>query len=413
MREAKWRRRSFRLIGAPAVLAVLLPLSLASGSVRSLDRDDVDRATTGPRIAGQHPAYLPDASCAFADSPTDDATHALHPPGTPEVKVIYAHPADTPNQAAEYYPGLAQAVRDMMEYVYLGSGDRKSIRFDLGTFEAPDCVDIQRVSLPRPTAYYVPPAGTLSSTRLRNDLTGLLGPQPSPRNFLVYLPSILNRQAGGFAAVPNDDSVLGAEYQDGGRFAFVFNFPPTREGQQHAAQEGAHEVFHNLGAIQASAPNSDGQAHCNDGTDLMCFAGARCGQLRAATTSITLPLDCGADDYFNPTPPAGSYLATHWNTYNSPFLCETGTCVPDNLGPVIGIKGKRRTSDSTPRFRLSADEDAVRIRCRIDAARFHRCGRRVVAPELDPGEHVLRAVARDRARNRSPKPARFRFRVRG
>lgn len=393
-----------------ALIAVLLAPALTSGGTSAAR--DADRAKAGPRVAGQHPAYLPDASCGFVDTAADDAAHAFQPAGTPVVKVVYTHPADAPNEAAAYYPRLAQAVRDAMEYVYLESGDRKSIAFDLGTSEGPDCVDVQRVSLPRPSAYYVPPQGTLSSNRLRDDLAGLLGPQPSPRNFLVYVPSILNRQAGGLAAIPNDDSPSGAAYGAGGQFAFVFNFSATGEGAQHAAQEGVHEIFHNLGAIQASAPNSDGGGHCSDGTDLMSFTGARCAALNRPTTSIALPLDCGGDDYFSPAPPAGSYLATHWNTYNSPFLCEIGACSPDNLGPLVEIKGKRRTSDRTPRFRVLADEDAVRIRCRIDGAPFRRCGRRFVAPELDSGRHLLRALARDRAGNSSPKPDKFRFRVR-
>jgi hypothetical protein len=36
--------------------------------------------------------------------------------------------------------------------------------------------------------------------------------------------------------------------------------------------------------------------------------------------------DCGGDDYFSPRPAANSYLAGHWNMYDSSFLCPAGAC---------------------------------------------------------------------------------------
>ena len=38
--------------------------------------------------------------------------------------------------------------------------------------------------------------------------------------------------------------------------------------------------------------------------------------------------DCNLDDYYNPNPAPGSYLATHWNTRDSYFLTQAPTPPP-------------------------------------------------------------------------------------
>jgi len=91
----------------------------------------------------------------------------------------------------------------------------------------------------------------------------------------------------------------------------------------------AHEIMHNLGAVQLDAPNSTGAWHCTDENDLMCYSDQ--GQntppmRRVCVTGVWVDqewFDCNHDDYLNSAPPVGSYLDTHWNVAESSFLTET------------------------------------------------------------------------------------------
>ena len=78
-----------------------------------------------------------------------------------------------------------------------------------------------------------------------------------------------------------------------------------------------HENGHNMGAVMNSAPNTSGAGHCIDDQDVMCYndGGPRGSQLHIVCTDFE-HFDCNHDDYFNPNPAAGSYLATHWNIAN-------------------------------------------------------------------------------------------------
>jgi len=103
-----------------------------------------------------------------------------------------------------------------------------------------------------------------------------------------------------------------------------------------------HEMTHNMGAVQWGAPHSTeppGQSlpqygHCWQGADVMCYTEDSGAAHPMRTDCAALPgaipesYDCGRDDYFNPAPAAGSYLATHWNTYDSAFLAGCGEVAP-------------------------------------------------------------------------------------
>ncbi|MBA3450515.1 MAG: hypothetical protein H0T18_04815, partial [Chloroflexia bacterium] len=86
----------------------------------------------------------------------------------------------------------------------------------------------------------------------------------------------------------------------------------------------AHELSHNLGAVQNSAPHTSRAAHCIDEWDVMCYSDPPdFPQVEIVcpdeTYDVTI-FDCNNDDYFHTNPPAGSYLDTHWNTADSRFL---------------------------------------------------------------------------------------------
>lgn len=115
---------------------------------------------------------------------------------------------------------------------------------------------------------------------------------------------------GGFGTIENS-SINGPSNTNNFGPSYASNF-----GYTHA-QGGwflqMHESGHNLGAVQNNAFMSSGGWHCNDGRDVMCYADG--GPKSNYTTSIcaVYHFDCRHDDYFNPRPPEGSYLARSWN----------------------------------------------------------------------------------------------------
>src|SRR3954452_13907362 len=91
-------------------------------------------------------------------------------------------------------------------------------------------------------------------------------------------------------------------------------------------------MSHHMGAVQDSAPHSSLVGHCWDGYDVMCYADGGqhpmeypCAALGGAMGKT---YDCGGQAYFNPSPPDGNYLVTHWNVYRSEFLAPCADIAP-------------------------------------------------------------------------------------
>jgi streptogramin lyase len=82
-----------------------------------------------------------------------------------------------------------------------------------------------------------------------------------------------------------------------------------------------HELLHTMGAVSRGdqnlppPPGSDLNGHCSDGWDIMCsdLSGWKCPESQGYNQPDTVPIDCGKDTYFNPTPAPGTWLDTYWN----------------------------------------------------------------------------------------------------
>ena len=268
-------------------------------------------------------------------------------PAAAAIKLVYAYPADRPNRSTQIARMLQRTAREIDLFIGAQSGGRKTIRFDLGTRCGPRYLDIATVRLSGTRASYLSD-GRPQADRIRSEVLRSLGLAGGPRNYLVYVDNLLDSesfgQAEGFFTggdTPGPDNPHNA----GGLFGYVWNEDGVTLDLAETTHLVLHEVSHTLGAVQNGAPNTTGGGHCRDAIDVMCYAdggpGGRtfkaCPELDGV---ISEHFDCNQDDYFNPAPKPGSYLAGHWNVYDSSFLAPCGA--PGGAcGPALA-RGKSR-----------------------------------------------------------------------
>lgn len=297
------------------VCAVALALPAAASA-------DVDPGALWSRPVTD--SLLADSWCGTprtADSePTPDGRH---------FKVVYAHPSDLDRFATMATP-IQQWTKAAAAYVEWNSD--KSVRLDRGSSCGLRNLDIQSVTLPGDAARY------RADPYAVQDVRSLL-PTVRGRYYLVYadvgapdLTAFAEILADDRRAADNLNNGWTASGQDRSALAFYVsgataNFFPSDQTPERYESVVLHELLHTLGAVQSSAPHFSGGSHCYQLSDVMCYT-PRDGTTGEYANDCPqgVPLDCGQDDYFNPSPPAGSYLATHWNTYDSAFLCPLARC---------------------------------------------------------------------------------------
>lgn len=255
-------------------------------------------------------------------------------------QLIYAIPKDVTSRFKEVAPKLREYFKGA-DGIVNDEAKKFNMSVHLKVFCEGGEISITEVMLPKTGKFY----GESSDTRgvLTADLA-LLGYNKKNEKYIVYYDGSASGCRKGNSTAPcvaqnsekgpDDRLVEDNAYNFGPDYALIYKTDDTTVQQYFGASYDMlgpifilHEYAHTLGAVQPSAPHStkkeplSKQKHCTDsqtigkgGTDIMCKSDGE-GEVFDNACPGTYPFhfDCNNDDYFNPKPEPGSYLATHWN----------------------------------------------------------------------------------------------------
>ncbi|WP_232246390.1 RICIN domain-containing protein [Kitasatospora mediocidica] len=220
------------------------------------------------------------------------------------VQVLYVHGSGQ-DRFAQYQASFKKWAADV-DVIYDASAQETGGDRHVRYVTAPDCTaDVLDVQLPD---------SALADFGATNDALAQRGYNRHDRKYMMFADANVYCGIGTFAGDERPDQ------------ANLSNFGPSYGRSDSGCWSGhvaAHELGHNLGAVNNSAPYSSKAGHCTVDWDLMCYSDAPYYpkmQTLCPDQAQQDRLDCTKDDYFNTSPKAGSYLSTHWNVANNQFL---------------------------------------------------------------------------------------------
>ncbi len=220
------------------------------------------------------------------------------------VQVIYARSSDQPNRYAAYVNSIRQWAAEADE-VYRDSAAETAGERHIRFVHNSSCV----LTVPN---VVLSPTGDDTFTNTQVELAAA-GYNLATRKYMIFVDANVYC---GIGNIKNDDQPGAANLNNGGP-----SYGRTDAGCWNGTTP-AHELMHNIGGVQLSAPHSSGGWHCTDEWDLECYSDSP----YYPTMSYLCPdsghnrlFDCGHDDYYRAGTSFG-YLATHWNSANSQYL---------------------------------------------------------------------------------------------
>jgi hypothetical protein len=285
-------------------------------AVEGLEATDPAACSHGPDAAppGVDVSDVPTTAELLADAATSDAATAAAGGAVPcygdgvtgkRVQVVYAVASDQTDRFSSVVD-LIRGYAWNADQAYLNSAARDGGIRHVRWVTDPSCrLDVAHVVLS--------PTGDDSIANTRTELR-TLGYTRTDRKYLVFA------DAGvycGISYVAGDDRPDATNPANTG--GTVSRVDSSCWGGTTSVP--AHELAHALGAVQLTAPHSNGAWHCTDEYDRLCYADGSGVPLTYLCAGSQEPLlDCNGDDYFNVAPAAGSWLSTHWNLASSAFL---------------------------------------------------------------------------------------------
>lgn len=287
------------------------------------------------KITSSIPTNVPPSVAGFPQSPTDFFYHTRTPACADQSdhngQLIYARPSDAPDRYIEIAPKLKQWIANANGLVN-AEANRFGMTADLKIFCENGEMSVLNVVLPIKSADKIAKqqvAEALIEKGLTSEHAKYIvfwdgkmygcGSEEAECTGAVWVNEVYEPGTKAVREILSDDKLYeDSPFNKGGDFAFVVGV----DDPMLSPIILLHEYTHAMGAVQLNAPNSAGEGHCKDeppadksGNDVMCksdIPGTVFGDACKDST-LSLRYDCNNDDYFNPKPEPGSYLATHWN----------------------------------------------------------------------------------------------------
>lgn len=217
----------------------------------------------------------------------------------PHVELAYARPIDAADKYAEVAPHL-RAVMNEVNGHFIAAGEPFGWRVSLRVLCEPG------TSAPVVRHLVLPTSSALDSNATIWRDAWATGSLSHGSKILLHYDGKVRDNLGGENMPRRLDDAPGSGNQNNQEsMSIVYGTPQTD------ASLYLHELLHGMGAVQPTAPHADATGHCWQPGDFLCNAPAPSGAI--VLSCSPRKVDCKNDDYFHPEPPAGSYLATHWN----------------------------------------------------------------------------------------------------